>query len=177
MCGYLLEDWREQVEESKDIPLEEVARQIPGFYRDLREMREAGIRFLAGTDAAVMLVYPGFSLHTELRKLVQHLGFVPMEALRSATTTPAAYFKQETKFGSVEPGQSADLVLLDADPLKDIRNTQRIGGVMANGKWWVRSDLDRLLRDVARDAREECRQSPLVTSSQGQSMTSQTSVV
>jgi adenine deaminase len=65
-----------------------------------------------------------------------------MEALRSATTTPAAYFKQETKFGSVEPGQTADLVLLDADPLKDIRNTQRIAGVMANGKWWDRSDLD-----------------------------------
>jgi len=86
-----------------------------------------------------------------------HLGFTPMEALRSVTTTPAAYFKQETKFGSVEPGQTADLVLLDADPLKDIRNTQRIAGVVANGKWWDRSDLDRLLRDVARDARAECR--------------------
>lgn len=157
VCGYLVEDWREQVEESKGAPYEIIKRQLPGLYRDFREMREAGVQFLAGTDVGVLLLYPGFSMHDELEKLVQDAGFSPMEALRVATAGPAAYFHREMDFGSLEPGQAADLVLLDADPLANTRNTRRIAGVMLNGRWLNRSALDNLLREVERDAQSGCR--------------------
>jgi Amidohydrolase family len=156
VCGYLIEDWREQAEESKSAPFDVYEPQLPNMYRDLREMREAGVQFLAGSDVAVMLVYPGFSLHDELQKLVEIVGFTPMEALRIATNGPAAYFRRETAFGSLEAGQAADLVMLDANPVVDIANTRRIAAVMASGVWLDRSALDRLLADVAREAQAGC---------------------
>ena len=156
VCGYLIDDWREQVEEGKSAPYEAFRKQLPNLYRDFREMREAGVQFLAGSDVGVLLMYPGFSLHDELQKLVDIVGFRPMAALRVATSGPAAYFGRESEFGSLEPGQTADLVMLDANPLVDIQNTQRIAGVMANGVWLNRSALDRLLREIARDAQAGC---------------------
>lgn len=156
VCGYLVEDWREQVEEGKSAPYEVFRQQLPNFHRDLHEMREAGVQFLAGTDVGVLLMYPGFSLHDELQKLVEIVGFSPMDALRVATSGPAAYFGRTSEFGSLEAGQAADLVMLDANPLVDIHNTQRIAGVMANGLWLNRSALDRLLREIARDAQAGC---------------------
>ncbi len=110
VCGYLIDDWREQVEEGKSAPYEPFRKQLPNLYRDFREMREAGVQFLAGSDVGVLLMYPGFSLHDELQKLVDIVGFRPM----------AAYFGRESEFGSLEPGQTADLVMLDANPLVDI---------------------------------------------------------
>jgi imidazolonepropionase-like amidohydrolase len=156
VCGYLVEDWREQVEESKDAPYDPFRKQLGGVQRDFRELREAGVPFLAGTDVGVMFMYPGFSLHDELALLVRDVGFRPMEALRIATANPAAFYGAERQFGSVEPGQAADLVLLDADPLADIRNTTSIRGVVAAGRWFDRPSLDRLLAGIAHSATAGC---------------------
>jgi imidazolonepropionase-like amidohydrolase len=149
VCGYLIEDWREQVEERKDGAYEEFRKMLPGLYRDVREMREAGVRVIAGTDVGVALLYPGFGMHDELAKLVEHVAFSPMDALRSATYDAAAFHNACEKFGSIAPGQAADLVLLDENPLSDIRNTRRIRGVMAQGRWFDRKAIDGLLKRAA----------------------------
>jgi imidazolonepropionase-like amidohydrolase len=115
----------------------------------VRRMKDAGIPFLAGTDTpAGVDVLPGPSLHHELERFVA-AGFTPAEALRSATLDPARFLKREGDFGRVAKGKIADLVLFDADPLADVRNTRRIAAVVANGRYFSREDLDRILEGVA----------------------------
>jgi hypothetical protein len=114
----------------------------------VRDMHRAGIPFLAGTDtAAGVYVFPGFSLHEEMQLLVR-AGFTPLEALQCATRNPAEYLGKLSEMGTLEKGKVADLVLLDANPLDDIANTQRIAGVVVTGRYLSRAELDRLLRSV-----------------------------
>ena len=157
LCGYLIQDWREQVEEGKDAPYDPLRKELPNVYRDFKEMREEGVQFLAGTDAGVLFIYPGFSLHDELDNLVRDVGFTPMEALRVATDGIPAFYREGSSLGAVEPGQAADLVLLEADPLVNIRNTRHIAGVSVRGRWLDRAELDRLLRQVEQSAQRGCR--------------------
>jgi imidazolonepropionase-like amidohydrolase len=111
-------------------------------------MHRAGIPFLAGTDTPPgVYIFPGFSLHEELQRFVA-AGFTPLEALQTATINPAKFLGMEKALGTIEKGKLADLVLLDANPLDDIRNTQKIAGVVANGRYFSRVDLDRMLAGV-----------------------------
>ena len=98
----------------------------------------------------------GFSLHDELQKMVRDFGFTPMEVLRIATSNVPEFYGQEQQFGAIEAGQAADLLLLDADPLVDIRNTTKIRGVMAQGRWFDRKALDNLLRETRQAAASGC---------------------
>jgi hypothetical protein len=116
------------------------------------EMRRAGVRLLVGTDAPLPYVVPGFSVHDELALLVR-AGLTPMQALQAATREPAAYLDALDSLGTVAPGRLADLVLLDADPLHDIRNTRRIRGVVRDGRYLDRAALDALLTTAERLAR------------------------
>jgi imidazolonepropionase-like amidohydrolase len=154
---YLAADWIEQVEEKKGPEaaraLEDFARALPNFYRDLREMHAAGVEFLAGSDAAVVFMHPGFSLHGELASLVHHVGLTTAEALRAATISPARFFGLERELGAVRPGYRADLLLLESNPLNDIRATRRIVGVMQDGHWLDRHDLDALLEAAVSEVR------------------------
>jgi hypothetical protein len=118
-------------------------------------MHHAGVPFLAGTDTAPgVYIMPGFSLHDELANLVE-AGFTPMEALQTATSNPAKFLGIESSLGSIEPGKIADLVLLRADPLVDIRNTQKISAVIANGRTFDRESLDKLLKQVETAAKQQ----------------------
>ncbi len=110
-------------------------------------MRKAGVPILAGTDTGNPFCYPGFSLHEELALLVI-AGLTPVEALRSATLNPAEFFGLDKTLGTVEQGKIADLVLLDANPLQDIRNTQKISAVISNGRLFDRKALDKMLADA-----------------------------
>jgi hypothetical protein len=113
------------------------------------DMHRAGVEFLAGTDAnGVNPVFPAFGLHRELELLVAS-GLTPLEALQCATRNPARYFGQAKQGGTIEIGKAADLVLLNADPLADIRNTERIEAVVMRGRYYSRDDLDTLLTKVA----------------------------
>ena len=98
-----------------------------------RDLKNAGVKLLAGTDMPQAFVYPGFSLHDELVLLVRS-GLTPVEALRTATYNPAEYLGALDSLGTVAQGKIADLVLLDANPLVDITNTRRISAVIANGR-------------------------------------------
>ena len=109
--------------------------------RMTRAFYDAGVPIVAGTDAPIAVTVPGFALHQELRNLVE-AGLPVHAALTAATRTPAEYIGREQEFGTVEVGKRADLLLLDADPLEDIRNTERIAGVMTRGRWLDAAALD-----------------------------------
>jgi hypothetical protein len=110
-------------------------------------MQKGGVSILAGTDTGNPFCFPGFSLHEELALLVI-AGLTPVEALRTATVNPAKFFGLEKVLGTIEVGKIADLVLLGANPLQDIRNTQQIKAVVANGRLFDRKALDKLLDDA-----------------------------
>ena len=112
-------------------------------------LHRAGVPVLAGTDAPMPRVYPGFSLHEELQLLVES-GMSPQAALRAATLAPASFLGIAEEAGSVAVGKRADLVVLDADPLRDIRNTQRIHAVLLDGRLLRRPALDALLVEAAK---------------------------
>ncbi|MFA6986788.1 MAG: amidohydrolase family protein [Arenimonas sp.] len=119
-------------------------RRLDVALRIVSAMHRAGVPMMAGTDSPMPNVYPGYSLHDELRLLVAS-GLSPLEALRAATLTPAEFLGSASESGSVAIGKRADLVLLDADPTKDIGNTQRIDAVMIDGRLLRRAALDELL--------------------------------
>ena len=148
LSAFTILDWKEQQEENTP---ERRAALVPYFQTGLkhvREMREAGVRLMTGSDVAVLNIFPGESLHEELRLFVDSLGMSPMEALASATRRPAEWLGLADSVGTIAPGKVADLVLLDADPLADIRNTRRIAGVVLRGRLFGRPDLDALLAEA-----------------------------
>ena len=112
--------------------------------RQVSAMQRAGVHVLTGTDAPLRNSPPGFGLHEELALLVSG-GMAPFEALRSATLEPARYFGMLDSLGTIAPGKLADLLLLDANPLQDIRNTRRISAVVANGRLYAGATRERLL--------------------------------
>jgi hypothetical protein len=99
----------------------------------ISRMHAAGVPIAAGTDTPIGYAIPGYSLHNELDILVR-AGLTPLEALHAATIRPAEFFSLEDEMGSIEVGKRADLVLLNTDPLADIRNTLDIKLVISKGK-------------------------------------------
>ncbi len=155
VTGYLLDDWREQLAERgslKDALVRRLylPRVYSGVLRDLREMHRAGVRILPGTDVAVALMYPGFSLRDELAYFVDMIGMTPLDAVQSATRFAAEFSGMGDSLGTVEVGKIADLVLLDANPLVDIRHVGRIHAVIVGGRLFDRSKLDELLSAAMR---------------------------
>lgn len=143
---------RQQVLKTTDAAaLAEQRARLQQAYKVVAAMHRAGVSLLAGTDLSVV-VHPGFSVHQELAELVQ-AGLSPVEALRTATVNPARLFPK-LEAGSIAAGKRADLVLLDANPLSDIRNTQRIRAVVAGGTVYDRKALDRLLAEASRLAEQ-----------------------
>ncbi len=112
------------------------------------EFYKAGVPMMAGTDATLPFVVEGFSLHDELQELVD-AGFTPYDALRSATVTPAKFLEIGDTVGTVAVGKNADLVLLDANPMTDIKNTRKISGVLAGGNWFSKTAIDQSLENLA----------------------------
>jgi hypothetical protein len=117
-------------------------------------MNAHNVPIMAGTDAAAPNVFPGSALHEDLAYLVQ-AGLTPMEALKSATIRPADFLGLSAKQGTIQTGKRADLVLLDANPIEDIHNTQKIRAVVFSGKLFDRSDLDTLLAGVEQYAQSQ----------------------
>ena len=149
---WLLGWWRIQVDEragdtasTRDAALEAMYQSSAS---DVHRMHELGVNILAGTDAGSVLVYPGFGLHEELRRLVEDAKLSPRDALWSATVGPARFARLDDRLGTLSAGKIADIVLLDADPLAEIRNSRRIFAVVQAGTLFSRSDLDEILRQV-----------------------------
>lgn len=106
----------------------------------VRDLAIRGPGVLAGCDGLV----PGFCLHDELQALVE-AGLSPLQALQAATINAAKYLRRETGQGTIETDKRADLVLLNSDPLLDIRNTRRVEAVVVRGRLISRREIDRIL--------------------------------
>jgi hypothetical protein len=133
------------------------AAALPDSVQLLRIAGQVGLPVVAGTDVVAQFMKtmpPGFALHEEVAMYVAE-GLTPLQALQTATFNAARFLHATDSLGTVAPGKLADLVLLDANPLDDITNTTTIRAVMANGRYFDRAALDRLLADVrARAGRE-----------------------
>jgi imidazolonepropionase-like amidohydrolase len=144
-----LEDLDELVAEDPSPAARETYRRFHRKGLELTgEAYRAGVKVLAGTDYIVA----GADLHRELQQL-SAAGLPPAAVLRAATIHPAEYFGLNQEYGTVDAGKVADLVLLDANPLDDIRNTQKIAAVIFQGRYYDRAALDRISQYVERQAR------------------------
>ena len=119
----------------------------------VHDMRRSGVQFLAGTGGPRKELPPGRSLHRELELLVTS-GFSPLDAIRTATINAALYIAKLNKYGVVEAGHVADLVLTDGNPAEDIDNLKKITGVVMNGNYFSRAELDRFSSPGHRSAQQ-----------------------
>lgn len=171
-------NWRSSPEDSTDprlrfVPAEErrewaafharlLARQdtilrgqvYANYQRIVRSLDVQGVALLAGTDVGNPFIFAGSSLHDELALMVE-AGLTPERALAAATINPARFLQREASLGRVAAGKLADLVLLDADPTRDIANVRRIAAVVSNGRYYDRVALDGLIERAARAAATE----------------------
>lgn len=114
-----------------------------------RALKAARAPIALGTDSPQMFSVPGFSTHRELTLMVEELGYTPYEALESGTLKVAEYFGTTKETGTVAQGKRADLILLNANPLTNIANTENRAGVMVNGRWLPESDIQKRLAEIA----------------------------
>ncbi|MFN2100340.1 amidohydrolase family protein [Altererythrobacter sp. MF3-039] len=159
---YLTDEWRETfnmlplelraralqlTDREKQEPSPETLRYFEWNRATLARMEQAGVPLMAGTDAPILFMTPGISLHAELAQMVEN-GVSPIRALEAATVGPARFFGIENERGTIATGMKADLVLLAANPLDDIRNTQAIVAVVKDGALHDRSALDGMVKSV-----------------------------
>jgi imidazolonepropionase-like amidohydrolase len=138
-----LEAWRGMAGEASEGYRRLARVRFDNAVATLRLVHAAGIPILAGTDVGNPFVVPGRSLHRELELLVE-AGLSPLEALQAATLNPARFLEATDSLGTIAVGKLGDFVLLDGNPLTDIRQTQRIRGVMINGRYFDRASLHAL---------------------------------
>jgi imidazolonepropionase-like amidohydrolase len=122
-------------------------REYAKMLEEIRRAQTLGVHLLAGTDITIPYTYPGFSLHDELELFVE-AGLTPMQALETATTNPSLFLGLSKTWGRIEPGYTANMVLLNADPLVDISNMNKIDSVVVGGQRLDRAQLDQLLNDA-----------------------------
>ena len=123
-----------------DDPLDSTAAR-PIYLAIVGALHKGGVDLLLGTDAYKPSAMPGFSLHEELASFVA-AGMTPYEAIRAGTSDAARFLHAEAEFGTVAVGRRADLLLLTANPLDDVRNVQMRAGVMVYGRWLTEDVLE-----------------------------------
>lgn len=150
LSRYMIADWREQLAETTAERQAAFRKVWDLILRDVREMHQAGMEVLAGSDVAVLNVYPGSSLHDEMAIFVRSLGMKSAESLDRATRRSARFLGLADSIGTIERGKIADLVLLDASPLLEISNTRKIAAVIMGGRLFDRDALQTIHREVER---------------------------
>jgi imidazolonepropionase-like amidohydrolase len=115
----------------------------------LKALHAGGAGLLLGSDAPQIYNVPGFSVHRELESLVA-AGLTPYQALETGTRNIAVFFGTLSQSGTIEVGKRADLILLDGNPLMDIRNSGRQSGVMLRGRWLPKAEIEARLAAIAK---------------------------
>lgn len=129
-------------------PIEKREKYIALRNKIVKAIYDAGGHVMAGSDTPEWLMLYGYTLHLELIDL-RDAGLSNYAALEAATRNPALFFGTLNKTGTIETGKSADLLLLDANPLADIANTQKRSGVMLKGRYYPQSELNEWLEQIA----------------------------
>lgn len=126
--------WEEGCASMRELPIDPKREIFMTWASEMiDDFQEYDIPVMAGTDCPIFFLTPGFSLHRELEVLVEHAKMTPQEALKTATINPAVYFNLQDDLGTVEEGKIADLLLLDKNPLDDIKHTTSISAVIKDG--------------------------------------------
>ncbi len=115
----------------------------------VRALRASGARLLVGTDTPNPWVVPGYSLHTELERLVE-CGYSNLEVIRMATAQASEFLGTPGGFGVIRPGARADLLVVDDSPLTDLSVLRHPRGVMVRGQWLYERELERLSGELLR---------------------------
>ena len=119
--------------------------------RLIRELARNGHGLLLGSDAPQLFNVPGFSLHREMATM-ERSGLTPQEILRMGTLAPAQFFGAEGEWGTVDVGKAADFLLVEGNPLKDLSALQKMNGLMLQGQWLSREQIDQKLAEIAENA-------------------------
>ncbi len=144
-----VEQWERVVDERVAAAEPEANRRVAELRRQvLRALHEGGVPIVMGTDSPQIFSVPGFSLHHEMALWVE-VGMTPYEVLEAGTRRVAEYFDALDDFGTIEIGRRADLLLLTANPIDDVANVARRGGVMVNGDWWSEERIQERLAGIA----------------------------
>jgi imidazolonepropionase-like amidohydrolase len=121
---------------------------IDNRMRIMRALHKGGVGILLGSDAPQQFNVPGFSVHHEMRRMAD-AGMTNYEILKSGTADVGRYYASQDDFGTIAPGKRADLLLLDANPLQNLANAERLAGVMVRGRWFAQADLQKRLDAIA----------------------------
>lgn len=143
--------WRQQKQAILDNPFYDPAtadRFIEIRQKMLKELHTIGAGLLLGSDAPQVFNVPGFSIQHEMQSIVD-AGISAYETLKSGTANPAQFFGQTGEYGTIVEGASADLILLEANPLDDIANMRKNAGVMVRGQWLSKEEIDKRLAEIA----------------------------
>ena len=138
------EKWIKEISDTDTIVDKNSLRYSKWLEEASGKLHKKNVPFMAGTDTPIGYLIPGRSLHIELEVMVES-GFSNLEAIRTATINPATFFGLENKVGRIKNGYQADLVILNSNPLENIRNTQDISMVIKNGYLLSRKSLDSLM--------------------------------
>ena len=138
------EKWIKEISDTDTIVDKNSLRYSKWLEEASGKLHKKNVPFMAGTDTPIGYLIPGRSLHIELEVMVEN-GFSNLEAIRAATLNPATFFGLENKVGRIKNGYKADLVILNSNPLENIRNTQDISMVIKNGYLLSRKSLDSLM--------------------------------
>ena len=141
--------WRQAVDGRLEAANVESNRRISAIRRRiLKALFDGGANIALGTDSPQIFNVPGFAMYHEMLLYVE-IGMTPYEVLEIATRRPAEYFEATDEFGVIAVGRRADFLLLNANPLEDIKNMRARAGVSLNGRWMPNELIERRLRDIA----------------------------
>lgn len=126
----------------------DMAQFVSNLKMILRALHAADAGMVLGTDSGCRYILPGFSVHDELR-LVVEAGLTPFQAIRLGTANAAAFLEQQGELGTVEAGKRADLLLLQENPLQDVANLNKRVGVIVDGRWLSEKHLRERLEEIA----------------------------
>jgi imidazolonepropionase-like amidohydrolase len=153
--GYMpratVEQWTKSLEKRLSDPQfnqVEAKQYIDNRLRILWSLHAAGVRVLLGSDAPQQFNVPGFSIHREMKRMID-AGMSSYDIIEAGTSNVAQHFKAQDDFGTIAVGQRADLILLDGNPLDDLAHIQRPAGVMVSGRWLPRTDIQTRLDQIA----------------------------
>ena len=133
--------WAQAASEPRRLRYVEVRNRL------VKAIADSGGKIMAGSDTPEWFFGYGWTIHRELESLVA-TGLTPYQAIAAATRTPAEFLRASKEWGTIERGKRADLLLLEANPLEDIRNTARIEAVVMGGRWLAREERERMIAEA-----------------------------
>ena len=146
-----VEQWTRSLEKRLNDPqfnAIQAKQYIDNRLRILRTLHTAGVAVLLGSDAPQQFNVPGFSIHHEMRRMTD-AGMSTYDIIKSGTASVGHHFRAQDDFGTVAVGRRADLILVDANPLRDLSNIGRRSGVMVRGRWLPQSEIESRLGQIA----------------------------